>query len=120
DPEQSFLIVQDDKKHFSLHATVETDQEMPALFERIVGFDVDYETLYVGTWQQRLMVTDAYRVGRVLMAGDAVHLAIPTGGLGMNTGAGDAVDLAWKLAGTIHGWGGPDLLDSYEAERRPI
>ncbi|MFC7405687.1 FAD-dependent monooxygenase [Georgenia alba] len=120
DQEHSFLIVQDDKKHFSLHARVETDEEMPALFERILGFDVDYETLYVGTWQQRLMVADAYRSGRVLMAGDAVHLVIPTGGLGMNTGAGDAVDLAWKLAGTVHGWGGPGLLDSYEAERRPI
>jgi FAD binding domain/Aromatic-ring hydroxylase, C-terminal len=45
---------------------------------------------------------------------------IPSGGLGMNTGVGDAFDLAWKLAGTIHGWGGPELLDGYERERRPI
>jgi hypothetical protein len=45
---------------------------------------------------------------------------IPSGGLGMNTGVGDAFDLAWKLAGTIHGWGGPELLESYEGERRPI
>jgi FAD binding domain len=56
----------------------------------------------------------------VFVAGDAVHLVIPTGGLGMNTGVGDAFDLAWKLAGTIHGWGGPALLDAYEGERRPI
>jgi len=49
-----------------------------------------------------------------------VHLVIPTGGLGMNSGVGDAVDLAWKLAGTLRGWGGPKLLDSYELERRPI
>jgi hypothetical protein len=49
-----------------------------------------------------------------------VHLVIPSGGLGMNTGVGDAFDLAWKLAGTIHGWGGPGLLDGYERERRPI
>lgn len=54
------------------------------------------------------------------MAGDAVHLVIPTGGLGMNTGIGDAIDLSWKLAGTIQGWGGPELLNSYEAERRPV
>jgi hypothetical protein len=120
DAEQSFLIVQDDKKHFSLHAIVERDEDMGPLFERLVGIDVEYETLYVGTWQQRLMVADSYRDGRVLMAGDAVHLVIPTGGLGMNTGAGDAVDLGWKLAGTLAGWGGPELLSSYEAERRPI
>jgi 2-polyprenyl-6-methoxyphenol hydroxylase-like FAD-dependent oxidoreductase len=49
-----------------------------------------------------------------------VHLVIPTGGLGMNTGVGDAFDLAWKLAGTIKGWGGPGLLNRYERERRPI
>ena len=56
----------------------------------------------------------------MFLAGDAIHLVIPTGGLGMNTGVGDAFDLAWKLAGTIHGWGGPALLDAYEGERRPI
>ena len=49
-----------------------------------------------------------------------MHLVIPTGGLGMNTGVGDAFDLSWKLAGTIKGWGGPGLLDGYEQERRPI
>jgi 2-polyprenyl-6-methoxyphenol hydroxylase-like FAD-dependent oxidoreductase len=120
DDRHSFLIVQDDTKHFSLHAVVDGDEEMPKLFERIAGMPVDYSTLYVGTWTQRLMVADRYRDGRVLMAGDAVHLVIPTGGLGMNTGVGDAVDLAWKLAGTLQGWGGPGLLESYERERRPI
>ena len=116
----SFLIVQDDKRHFSLHASVESDEEMPKLFERIVGFPVEYKTLYIGKWVQRLMVAERYGLGRVFLAGDSAHLVIPTGGLGMNTGHGDAVDLAWKLAGTLHGWGGPELLRSYEAERRPI
>ncbi len=120
DDRNSFLIVQDDTRHFSLHATVERDEDMPALFESIAGMPVEYETLYVGTWTQRLMVADAYRRGRVFLAGDSAHLVIPTGGLGMNTGAGDATDLAWKLAATLQGWGGPALLDSYEAERRPI
>src|SRR5438445_372820 len=59
----------------------------------------------------------AYLVG---FAGDAVHLVIPTGGLGMNTGIGDAIDLSWKLAGTLRGWGGPNLLASYEVERRQV
>lgn len=120
DDQHSFLIVQDDTKHFSLHAVVDSDSEMPQLFERIAGVPVDYETLYVGRWTQRLMVADRYQQGRVLMAGDAVHLVIPTGGLGMNTGVGDAIDLAWKLAGTFQGWGGAGLLASYERERRPI
>lgn len=119
DDTNSFIIVQDDKEHFSLHATVATDEEMAPLFEKIVGFPIEYETLYIGKWRQRLMLADSYRTGRVFLAGDSAHLVIPTGGLGMNTGHGDAVDLAWKLAATIHGWGGPKLLDSYEAERRP-
>jgi hypothetical protein len=76
--------------------------------------------LYVGEWRQNLLVADRFQDGRVLLAGDAVHLMIPTGGLGMNTGVGDAIDLGWKLAGTLQGWGGPGLLASYEAERRPV
>ena len=120
DANASFLIVQDDTRHFSLHAIVDRDEDMPALFERVVGLPIDYETLYIGRWTQRLMLADAYRDGRVLIAGDAAHLVIPTGGLGMNTGAGDAVDLAWKLAGVLAGWGGEALLDSYERERRPV
>lgn len=119
DDTNSFMIVQDDKEHFSFHATVETDEEMAPLFEKIVGFPIEYETLYIGKWRQRLMLADTYRTGRVFLAGDSAHLVIPTGGLGMNTGHADAVDLAWKLAATLHGWGGPKLLDSYEAERRP-
>jgi hypothetical protein len=51
---------------------------------------------------------------------DAVHLVIPTGGLGMNSGVGDAIDLGWKLAATLAGWGGARLLDSYEIERRQV
>jgi 2-polyprenyl-6-methoxyphenol hydroxylase-like FAD-dependent oxidoreductase len=120
DDRSSFLIVQDDTRHFSLHAAAESDEEMPRLFESLAGMPVLYETLYVGQWTQRLMLADRYRDGRVFLAGDAAHLVIPTGGLGMNTGAGDAVDLAWKLAGTLHGWGGPALLASYEPERRAI
>jgi 2-polyprenyl-6-methoxyphenol hydroxylase-like FAD-dependent oxidoreductase len=120
DDRSSFLIVQDDTRHFSLHARADTDEEMPRLFESLAGMPVVYDTLYVGQWTQRLMVAGRYRDGRVFLAGDAAHLVIPTGGLGMNTGVGDAVDLAWKLAGTLRGWGGPWLLESYEAERRPI
>ncbi len=93
---------------------------MAAQFEAVVGVPIDYEMLYVGEWKQNLLLADRYRAGRVFLAGDAAHLVIPTGGLGMNTGVGDAVDLGWKLAAVLAGWGGPGLLDSYEAERRPV
>ncbi|MCW5773403.1 MAG: FAD-dependent monooxygenase, partial [Rhodospirillaceae bacterium] len=66
------------------------------------------------------LLAQRYGAGRVLLAGDAVHLFTPTGGLGMNTGIDDAVNLAWKLAAVAQGWGGPHLLASYEADRRPI
>lgn len=120
DGRSTFLIVQDDRRHFTLHAVVDRDEDMAELFEHIVGFPIDYETLYVGEWTQRLMLAERYQQGRVFLAGDAAHLVVPTGGLGMNTGAGDALDLSWKLAGTVKGWGGPGLLASYEPERRSV
>jgi hypothetical protein len=81
---------------------------------------VKYDMLYVGQWRMNLLLADRYGEGRVFLAGDAVHLVIPTGGLGMNTGVGDAIDLSWKLAATFAGWGGPKLLASYEIERRQV
>ena len=115
-----FLIMQDSTRHWTLHAVVDEEAEMARQFERTVGVPVKYEMLYVGKWRQNLLLADRYGEGRVFLAGDAVHLVIPTGGLGMNSGVGDAIDLSWKLAATLRGWGGPELLASYEAERRPI
>ncbi len=120
DGQATFLIVQDDTKHFTLHSVVETDADMATMFEKAVAMPVKYDMLYVGKWRQNLMVADRYTKGRVFLAGDSAHLMIPTGGLGMNTGVGDAIDLSWKLAATLEGWGGPDLLASYELERRQI
>jgi len=114
------LIVQDSTRHFTLHSIVETDADMATMFERTVAMPVDYEMLYVGEWKQNLLLADGYGQGRVFLAGDAVHLMIPTGGLGMNSGVGDAVDLSWKLAAVLQGWGGRNLLPSYEIERRPV
>jgi 2-polyprenyl-6-methoxyphenol hydroxylase-like FAD-dependent oxidoreductase len=120
DGRATFLIVQDDTRHFTLHATVETDAEMAVMFEKMVAMPVDYEMLSVSEWKQNLLLAERYGKGRVFLAGDAVHLVIPTGGLGMNSGVGDAVDLAWKLAAVLQGWGGPGLLASYEIERRQV
>jgi 2-polyprenyl-6-methoxyphenol hydroxylase-like FAD-dependent oxidoreductase len=120
DPQGSFLIVQDSTRHFTLHAVVETDADMAGMFERVVAMPVSYQMLYVGQWKMNLLLAERYGSGRVFLAGDAAHLVIPTGGLGMNTGVGEAIDLSWKLAGTLRGWGGPNLLASYEIERRQV
>jgi 2-polyprenyl-6-methoxyphenol hydroxylase-like FAD-dependent oxidoreductase len=120
DNKSTFLIMQDSTKHWTLHSVVDTDEEMKAAFERVVGVPVKYEMLSCAPWRQNLLLADAYGKGRVFLAGDAVHLVIPTGGLGMNSGVGDAVDLSWKLAAMLAGWGGPNLLRSYEIERRQI
>ena len=120
DDSATLLIMQDSTRHWTLHAIVGEDQDMARQFERTVGVPVKYDMLYVGEWKQNLLLADHYGKGRVFLAGDSVHLVIPTGGLGMNTGIGDAVDLSWKLAGSLRGWGGPKLLASYEIERRQI
>ena len=120
DQRNSGIVVQDSCKHFTLHAVVDSDEDMEKVFRAAVGFPCHVETLYVGKWTQHLLVADKYGEGRVFLAGDSAHLVIPTGGLGMNTGVGDAHDLAWMLAGTLQGWGGPGLLDSYLTERRQI
>jgi hypothetical protein len=120
DAHSTFLIVQDSTRHFTLHAVVDSDAEMKTMFEQTVAMPVQYEMLSCAPWRQNLLLAESYGQGRVFLAGDAVHLVVPTGGLGMNSGVGDAIDLSWKLAATLKGWGGPRLLASYEIERRQI
>jgi 2-polyprenyl-6-methoxyphenol hydroxylase-like FAD-dependent oxidoreductase len=120
DDKATFLIMQDSTRHWMLHSTRDTDEEMKLAFERTVGIPVAYEMLSCAPWRQNLLLADRYGRDRVFIAGDAAHLVIPTGGLGMNSGVGDAIDLSWKLAATLAGWGGPNLLNSYEVERRQI
>ncbi|HMF93242.1 MAG TPA: FAD-dependent monooxygenase [Vicinamibacterales bacterium] len=120
DDQATFLIMQDSTQHWTLHAVVDSAEEMQAQFERTIGIPIPYDSLYVGEWKQNLLLADHYGSGRIFLAGDAVHLMIPTGGLGMNTGVGDAIDLSWKLQATLAGWGGPGLLRSYEIERRQV
>lgn len=82
-------------------------------------FAVD-KVLDVTQSQAVLAVARSYRSGPVFLVGDAAHQFSPAGGYGASTGFADAVDLGWKLAARLVGWGGADLLDSYEAERRPV
>jgi hypothetical protein len=73
-----------------------------------------------GNWRLNIRMVDEYRVGRVLLAGDAAHVHSPAGGQGMNTGISDAVNLGWKLAAVVSGRAGESLLDTYTAERLPV
>jgi 2-polyprenyl-6-methoxyphenol hydroxylase-like FAD-dependent oxidoreductase len=97
-----------------------SDDDIRAALKRAMGQDFDYEILSVMRWVRRELVADRYGTSRIFLAGDAAHLMSPTGGFGMNTGIGDAVDLGWKLEAVIKGWGGAELLASYDAERRPV
>ncbi|MBW5435775.1 hypothetical protein FXB41_13560 [Bradyrhizobium canariense] len=85
-----------------------------------LGSNIQFELLTVTKWTRREVVAERYREGRIFLAGDSAHQLTPNGGQGMNTGIGDAVDLAWKLDAVLKGWGGDGLLDTYGEERRPI
>lgn len=100
-------------------AEVRTD-DLQAAIRRAIGAECAFEICSVLPWVRREGVATRYRAGRVLLAGDACHVMSPTGGFGMNTGIGDAVDLSWKLEACVRGWGGEELLDAYGRERRPV
>src|SRR5690349_7209602 len=97
-----------------------TTVDREGYLRRALGRDLEVEWLGTSVWTRRTVVADRYAGGRVFLAGDAVHQLSPTGALGMNTGIGDAVDLGWKLAAVLGGWGGEHLLAAYDAERRPV
>ena len=101
------------------------EQFTPAFSTEIVRRAVDVadlavEVLGVSAWKASAMVAERYRAGPVFLAGDAAHEMPPTGGFGLNTGVQDAQNLAWKLAAVLRGEAGDALLDSYDAERRPV
>ena len=105
------------------HLDAETDMngfDTDGALQRAAGKDFSYEIISVLPWKRRELVAKSYASERVFIAGDAAHQMSPTGGLGMNTGIGDAGDLGWKLAAMLQGWGGPQLLRTYEIERKPV
>lgn len=107
------------------HAPVPADTtrdnfDFTAYLHRAVGAEFDVEFEHIGFWDLRVAIADSYRKGRVFIAGDAAHSHPPYGGYGINTGFEDARNLGWKLAATLQGWGGAGLLDTYDAERRPV
>jgi 2-polyprenyl-6-methoxyphenol hydroxylase-like FAD-dependent oxidoreductase len=99
----------------------ETGESDPQrIIDGIAGVPIAATVQSTDPWTARMELVDHVRDGRVFLAGDAAHLNPPFGGHGFNTGVGDAVDLGWKLAAVLDGWAGPGLLDSYDAERRPV
>jgi 2-polyprenyl-6-methoxyphenol hydroxylase-like FAD-dependent oxidoreductase len=91
-----------------------------ALFAARAGVELDLgEVVWASVWRANIRMVDRYRVGRVLLAGDAAHVHSPAGGQGLNTSIQDAYNLGWKLAGVLAG--SPEvLLDSYQDERLPV
>ncbi|MGE4167710.1 MAG: FAD-dependent monooxygenase, partial [Xanthobacteraceae bacterium] len=124
---RSSLIAINGKDEFLFRTQAATADQPPSddlvgdMMRRCVGADTALVIVAHEPWTAGMaLVADSFGEGRVFMAGDAVHLFTPTGGFGMNTGIDDAVNLAWKLAAMVQGWGGKQLLASYETERRPI
>jgi hypothetical protein len=115
----------DAREGFFFHSPVAKDTrtdnfDFPGLMHQAAGFTFEAELDHVGFWDLRIMTASEYRQGRVFIAGDACHQHPPYGGFGLNTGLEDAVNLGWKLAAAVRGWGGAHLLDSYSDERRPV
>jgi 2-polyprenyl-6-methoxyphenol hydroxylase-like FAD-dependent oxidoreductase len=126
---RAFMASVDGREEFAFHAALHEGEDGAAwgeadarrVFAQALGRELPIEVLSVGTWTAgHSLVAQSFRQGRVFIAGDAAHLFTPTGGLGYNTAVEDAVNLGWKLAVALRGVAGPALLDSYEAERKPL
>ncbi|MET8170133.1 FAD-dependent monooxygenase [Streptomyces sp. NPDC005329] len=132
DPEaDGALLPVDNRENWVFHApwhpehgeTLEefTDERCAEHIRRAVGVaDLDVEITGKAPWHAAQRVARSYRSGRVFLAGDSAHEMSPTGAFGSNTGIQDAHNLAWKLAAVLDGWAGEALLDTYDAERRPV
>ncbi|MEO8857445.1 MAG: FAD-dependent monooxygenase, partial [Burkholderiaceae bacterium] len=109
-----------DRWRLTVHALSQGPIEPARLVRDALGQELDFTVIGAKPWDGHRVVAERYRERRVFLAGDAAHLLWPRGGFGMNTGVGDVVDLGWKLEAMLAGWGGAQLLDSYEIERRPV
>jgi hypothetical protein len=126
---RAFMASVDGRSEFAFHAAVHagenadawTEADARRVFAEALGREIPIEVLSCGTWTAgHSLVAESFQRGRVFIAGDAAHLFTPTGGLGYNTAVEDAVNLGWKLASVVRGTSTPALLDSYEAERKPL
>ena len=98
-----------------------SDVSIDTVFAEAIGARFEHELIALTPWNAGFaLVAERFRSGRLFVVGDAAHLFTPTGGMGYNTSVDDAVNLGWKLAAVAQGWASDAMLDSYEAERRPI
>ncbi|MEU8235458.1 FAD-dependent monooxygenase [Actinoplanes sp. NPDC048967] len=98
-----------------------TREHLQTVLRRVSGTGVTVSDVrFASTFTDRAMQATTYRRGRVLLAGDAAHIHSPLGAQGLNLGLGDALNLGWKLAATVHGHAPDGLLDTYTSERHPI
>jgi putative polyketide hydroxylase len=86
----------------------------------VIGADVRATIVDIASWEEAVEVADCYRSDRIFLVGDSAHVWPPAGAMGANAAVQDAHNLAWKLAAVINRWAGAGLLDSYQAERRPV
>ena len=126
---RSFMPAVNGKDEFAYHTQLrphEREEEISerdaiAMVQATIGLPLEVEVLARDTWTAgHSLVAERFGSGRVFIGGDAAHLFTPTGGLGYNTAVEDAVNLGWKLAAVIQGQAAPELLESYEAERKPL
>jgi 2-polyprenyl-6-methoxyphenol hydroxylase-like FAD-dependent oxidoreductase len=123
---QVIMISLNGRDEFMMHIPTRDGRSLDeaavrARVRHAIGADIPVELVSRREWNAgAYLVADRYQFGRAFLAGDSAHLYTPTGGFGLNTGVDDTGNLAWKLAAVLHGWGGVRLLDSYEAERRPV
>ena len=96
-------------------------EEVRATVRRVMGSDLGmHDPRWISRFHSDERQVPRYRDGRVFLAGDAAHVHSPAGGMGMNTGLQDAVNLGWKLTAAIKGWAPDGLLDTYHEERHPV
>jgi hypothetical protein len=126
---RAFMATVNGRDEFNFHTQLRggqqaetiTDAEAKAMFQEALAAPLDVEIIARSSWTAGYtLVAEKFQRGRIFIGGDAAHLFTPAGGLGYNTAVEDAVNLGWKLAAVLQGWGGPALLDTYESERQPL
>ena len=124
-----FMPAVDGAQEFAFHTQLKphedearvSDESAAGMVRQAIGRPLGVEVLARDTWTAgHSLVAERFGAGRVFIGGDAAHLFTPTGGLGYNTAVEDAVNLGWKLAAVLKGQAAPRLLESYDAERRPL